>query len=158
MISEGSILRSFRRHREQEVLRLRGNDQSDFIPVKAFSVHQDRIAGSRFKHLSYSTCRDIDIELSCISPNYPKVSILRRVSSFFEDWLRSTKRKAFVNTFVRVGRETFSLASRTRRMLPPINLMISLSDHLLSEIRYSISFGYLETSSKPFGVLINHHH
>lgn len=133
------------------------NDQSDFIPMREFLIHQERIAGTRFKHSSYSTCRDIDIELNCISPNYRTVSILRMVSSFLEDRLRSIERKAFVNTFVWIRRETFSLASRTRRMLPPINLMISSSDHLLSEIRYSISFGYLETSSKPFGVLINHH-
>ena len=137
---------------------LRVNDQTGFIPVKIFSVHQEWIAVTRFKHLSYSTYRDIDIELSCIPPNYPMVSILRRVSSSFEDRLRPIERKAFVNTLVRIRRETFSLASITRRMLPPINLMISSSDHLLSKIRYSISFGYLETSSKPFGVLTNYHH
>jgi hypothetical protein len=141
-----------------EVLSWSVNDQMDFIRMKAFSVHQDRIAGTRFRHLSHSTCPCIDIQLNCISPNHSVVSVLRALASFSEAQLRSTDRKSFVKIFVTIRRETFSLASMTRRMLPPINLMISSSDQLLSNIRCSINFGYLETSSKPFGVLMNHHY
>ncbi len=48
---------------------------------------------------------------------------------------------------------TSSFFSITRKIFPPISLIISSSVQFPDDNKYSINFGYFDTSSSSFGVL-----